>query len=536
MNSLAYSISTISTDTAIVINQDEKPEQLHFPPFHQEILTQVWANPAQGMGTIRVVVAEGIDQGQASSASFIKLRNIVTFSFQHAPLRKYTLIRLRIDAANKRVDILENCAIAWPNPGMWWQGQQQFHNHSVQPTESADSEAHAHSPRRQQALKEKVDDQPDSNEAVAQPISQGLIAHPALRAAGTLGNDPFWSQHGPMHDPFSGATTSNSFYRTVATCHTGGPSRPESRSTSSSHDESMPDYSRPLSPASSRRSYLMPDYSRPPTIPGTRDPSDLTSPAVNDFGLTRLDSLLQSHHDQETESQFNDLIAAFSPRKHSNNSGISAPSNTRVNSAANTPLLKSDGISAAAKTRASSYSGHPRSVSVTTRDPHLPPSSIQFSRNGSKSSSSAPITVIADNNHETKDTKDQPETVIKRKPVGRPKGRKEGKTSEAGGLEGPINKVQRSSTMGSSSTQGKENTAMGADTTSDGKRKRVSNATVSQIALEDRLPTYDTWSPTRKVSKVGPQGSPSKKMVDLDDLTPEGVVTRAPLGELENCL
>jgi len=52
------------------------------------IRTQVWANPAQGMGTVRVVISEGINQGPADSVMFVRLRNIVTFSFQHAPLRK----------------------------------------------------------------------------------------------------------------------------------------------------------------------------------------------------------------------------------------------------------------------------------------------------------------------------------------------------------------------------------------------------------------------------------------------------------------
>ena len=431
-------------------------------------------------------------------------------------------------------DILENCAIAWPNPGMWWQGQQQFHNHTSQPTGLADAEAHAHSPRCQQNHQDVSEAQPEKAMTTSH-ISQELVAHPAFRATGILGNDPFWSQHGPMHDPFTGAATSNSFYKTVATYHPGELSKPSSRSTSTSHDESMPDYSRPLSPVSSRRSYPMPDYSRPATVPGSRRPSDLADSAIYDFGFSRLDSMLQSHQAQETENQFEDLIAAFSPRKHSSNSGISAPSNTRVNSAANTPQLKPSGTSAAAKERVSSYASHPRSVSVTTRDPHLP-HSAQASCNGKKSTSSAPWKVVADMNHEVIETKSQSETVVKKRPIGRPRGRKEGKTSEAGGSNAPMSKVQRNSTLGSLSTQGKENESMGAKATSDGKRRRASNIAGSKVALEDRLTNYDGSSPTRKVSKVGPQGSPCKDIIDLDDLTAEGVVTRAPLGELENCL
>lgn len=51
------------------------------------MLTQIWVNAAQRMGTVRIVIAEGIRQGQGA-ARFLKLRNIVTFSLQHAPLRE----------------------------------------------------------------------------------------------------------------------------------------------------------------------------------------------------------------------------------------------------------------------------------------------------------------------------------------------------------------------------------------------------------------------------------------------------------------
>ena len=72
-------------------DEDAAPaKQLHFPAFHSEVLTQIWANPAQHMGTIKVAIAEGICQG-GETAGFVKLRNLVTFSFQHAPLRKVYL-------------------------------------------------------------------------------------------------------------------------------------------------------------------------------------------------------------------------------------------------------------------------------------------------------------------------------------------------------------------------------------------------------------------------------------------------------------
>ena len=72
----------------LVVDKDDKHKQILFPPFHPELLTQVWANPAQGLGTIRILLSEGINQGEDGKASFAGLRNIVMFSFQHAPLRE----------------------------------------------------------------------------------------------------------------------------------------------------------------------------------------------------------------------------------------------------------------------------------------------------------------------------------------------------------------------------------------------------------------------------------------------------------------
>ena len=68
-------------------DKDGNQDQLRFPPFHTEILTQTWANPAQTLGRIKVIIAEGINHGQGVSA-FEKTKNLVSFSFQHAPLRE----------------------------------------------------------------------------------------------------------------------------------------------------------------------------------------------------------------------------------------------------------------------------------------------------------------------------------------------------------------------------------------------------------------------------------------------------------------
>ena len=78
------------TDTEPDTDKDGNRDQLRFPPFHTEVLTQTWANPAQNVGRIKVVIAEGINHGLGVS-TFERTKNLVSFSFQHAPLREAEL-------------------------------------------------------------------------------------------------------------------------------------------------------------------------------------------------------------------------------------------------------------------------------------------------------------------------------------------------------------------------------------------------------------------------------------------------------------
>lgn len=63
-----------------------KTDQLRFPTFHTEMLEQTWVNPAQALGRIKLVIAEGTRP--SPSAGFEKIKNVITFAFQHVPLRK----------------------------------------------------------------------------------------------------------------------------------------------------------------------------------------------------------------------------------------------------------------------------------------------------------------------------------------------------------------------------------------------------------------------------------------------------------------
>ncbi|KAI9777542.1 MAG: hypothetical protein M1839_008836 [Geoglossum umbratile] len=114
-------------------------ERLRFPPFHNEILSQNWWNVSENLGRIKVVVSEGFFRG-SRDPSFERVKNKVSFSFQHAPL-----------------EILESSGIAWPNPGMWHQLPMPAYFQNLSPRRP-DEDAHAHSPRRREVKAEKAKD------------------------------------------------------------------------------------------------------------------------------------------------------------------------------------------------------------------------------------------------------------------------------------------------------------------------------------------------------------------------------------------
>lgn len=64
---------------------------LKFPPFHMEMLTQSWWSAGENMGRIKIIIAEGLVRKSATASPFERTKNIVSFSFQHAPLREPNL-------------------------------------------------------------------------------------------------------------------------------------------------------------------------------------------------------------------------------------------------------------------------------------------------------------------------------------------------------------------------------------------------------------------------------------------------------------
>lgn len=62
-------------------------EKMRFPAFHKELLSQSYWNAGDDLGRIKVVISEGFSREQ-QTYPFDRIKNIVSFSFQHAPLGK----------------------------------------------------------------------------------------------------------------------------------------------------------------------------------------------------------------------------------------------------------------------------------------------------------------------------------------------------------------------------------------------------------------------------------------------------------------
>ena len=53
------------------------------------MLTQSWWAAGENMGRIRVIISEGF-KSELENVPFVRLRNVVCFSFQHAPLSRFS--------------------------------------------------------------------------------------------------------------------------------------------------------------------------------------------------------------------------------------------------------------------------------------------------------------------------------------------------------------------------------------------------------------------------------------------------------------
>ncbi|KND90082.1 hypothetical protein TOPH_05293 [Tolypocladium ophioglossoides CBS 100239] len=139
-------------------------ESLKFPAFRQELLQQSYWSPADDLGRIKVVLSEGFPR-DSLTMPIERVRNIVTFSFQHAPL-----------------DVLESSSIAWPNASMWHRAP--FVSSMPVPSyPSDDADSHAHSPRRRTGVLQSS----------SSGYSQGALPNPSTNAGTRRATHPVCS-------------------------------------------------------------------------------------------------------------------------------------------------------------------------------------------------------------------------------------------------------------------------------------------------------------------------------------------------------
>ena len=66
------------------LDKNGQREVLRWPLFHVEQLQQTYWSAGESLGRIKVTIAEGYTP-RGNSMPFTRTRNLVTFSFQHAP-------------------------------------------------------------------------------------------------------------------------------------------------------------------------------------------------------------------------------------------------------------------------------------------------------------------------------------------------------------------------------------------------------------------------------------------------------------------
>lgn len=118
-------------DLSIDMDKRGEFEKLKFPTFHKALLSQSYWNAGDDLGRIKLLISEGFGRDDLNQP-FERIKNVVSFSFQHAPL-----------------NVLETSSIAWPNAAMWRQISLLAPGYSQpSPKHDGDVDTHTHSPRR----------------------------------------------------------------------------------------------------------------------------------------------------------------------------------------------------------------------------------------------------------------------------------------------------------------------------------------------------------------------------------------------------
>lgn len=138
--------------------------ELAFPAFHPEILQQPRWDPGEQLGRIQVVLTEGVLREAAElqqsgrKIAFDGLRDIIAFSFQHAP-QGTCYDHGRVIPLTDGVDVLEYSGIAWPNARLFESRPLSTRRQpplSTRLSSLTGHEAHAHSPQRSAPRRDDV--------------------------------------------------------------------------------------------------------------------------------------------------------------------------------------------------------------------------------------------------------------------------------------------------------------------------------------------------------------------------------------------
>ena len=128
----------------------QESTELAFPDFHPEILQQAHWEASEQLGRIRVVLGEGVMKearpGHDQKVAFDRLRDIVVFAFQHAPLRMHSAFEC-CAFTDTDADILEHSAIAWLNAKMFQNNHRRSTNQGSRALSANAHLAHSHSPQ-----------------------------------------------------------------------------------------------------------------------------------------------------------------------------------------------------------------------------------------------------------------------------------------------------------------------------------------------------------------------------------------------------
>ncbi len=345
-------------------------------------------------------------------------------------------------------DVLEDSGIAWPHPAMWSQMPQQIY--SISPPRKAKArrpDPHGLSPGRRAVS--NTGTCPEADKLGADPeSSHGLKGLPSYQDCETQYEleDSQWPPMPAMPDPFVDDSRFQSHKKLARDVTSNAQSMPDCYSVESNTSNPIAAHNVPAFP----------------------------------------------------ESQFDELMASYSPRKDTR-SGTFAAANTRAGSSANTPPTRTSSF-CAAEPNSSLYSHkYSRSVSVTTRDPQLKafrmPSDTSTTSSFSESSMEA---------------SELPGKIIRKNPAKYVKSRREGTSSE---FE-PGFRLRRNSSEDSLSCRSKENQMRDADdpiVISDGKRKRANTRARPKLHIRNG---DGNFSPTRKVSRVEGKGELDESVVD----------------------